>query len=111
MSDESLRRLYEDPNTPVSSGLARPERQASMLAGIASDGGRPLSGIDLGCGDGLCTRIAQTVCDATPNASVSIVGLDWSQGALRQARQRNVPVALASADGGDCRWPRRASTS
>jgi len=100
MSEDALHRLYEDPATPLSSGLGRAERQAAILAGIAVAAGRPLTAVDVGCGDGMCTQVAQTVCNATPNASVRIVGFDWSLAALQQARVRDLPVARASADGG-----------
>ena len=100
MSNESLMRLYESPSTPLNSGSERAERQASILAGITSTAERQLIGVDIGCGDGQCTRTMQTVCDGTSNASVGIVGVDWSMAALRQARGRNVPVARASADAG-----------
>ncbi len=100
MSDTSLRRLYEDTATPLSSGLGRAERQAVMLADLASGAGRRITAVDVGCGDGMCTELAQNVCNATPGASVSIVGFDWSIAALKQARSRGIPVARASADEG-----------
>jgi SAM-dependent methyltransferase len=100
MSDTSLRRLYENTATPLSSGLGRAERQAAMLAGLASSAGHRITAVDVGCGDGMCTELALNVCHATPNASVSIVGLDWSTAALKQAHARGVPVARASADEG-----------
>jgi SAM-dependent methyltransferase len=98
MGDTSLQRLYEDSSTTLSSGLGRAERQAAMLADLASEMGRRLMVVDIGCGDGMCTQVALKVCDATPNASVSVVGFDWSLAALDQARARGVPVARASAD-------------
>lgn len=98
MSDASLRRLYEDSATPLSSGLGRAERQAAMLAALASVAGRRMRVVDIGCGDGMCTEVALNVCDASPNALVDIVGFDWSSAALKQARARGVPVARASAD-------------
>ncbi len=100
MSDTSLRRLYENAATPLSSGLGRAERQAVMLATLASAAGHRITAVDVGCGDGMCTELALNMCNATPNASVSIVGLDWSTAALKQARARGVPVARASADEG-----------
>jgi len=69
-----------------------------MLADLASGMGRPLRVVDVGCGDGMCTEVARKVCDATPNASVSVVGFDWSLAALDQARARGLAVARASAD-------------
>ncbi len=48
----------------------------------------------------MCTEFALKACNATPNALVGIVGLDWSAAALDQAYARGVPVARASADEG-----------
>ena len=100
MSDTALRRLYEDPATTLSSGLGRAERQAAMLASLASTAGRRVTTVDVGCGDGMCTKVALNVCSATPNASVGMVGFDWSTAALKRARARGVPVARASIDEG-----------
>jgi SAM-dependent methyltransferase len=100
VSDTSLRRLYEDTATPLSSGLGRAERQAVMLAGLASAAGHRITAVDIGCGDGMCTELALNVCDAVPSASVGVVGFDWSTAALKQAHARGIPVARASADEG-----------
>jgi SAM-dependent methyltransferase len=100
VNDSSLRRLYEDSATPVSSGLGRAERQAAMLAGIASAAGRRITAVDVGCGDGMCTAVALKVCNTAPNATVDIVGLDWSSAALKQASARGLAVARATADEG-----------
>jgi SAM-dependent methyltransferase len=100
MSEGTLQQLYENPATPLSSGRGRADRQAAILARIASAADRPLTGVDIGCGDGMCTQVAVATCRATLNASVGIVGFDWSMAALRQAQLRDVPVARASADGG-----------
>ena len=99
MADASLQKLYEDPATPLSSGMGRAELQAAMLARLAVSAGRPLVAADIGCGDGMCTQVASSVCGSTPGASVAIVGMDWSIAALKQARVRGLPVVRASADG------------
>ena len=99
MAEASLQRLYEDPATPLSSGLGRAELQAAMLARLAVSAGRSLVAVDIGCGDGMCTQVAASVCGSTPGASVTIVGMDWSMAALKQAKVRGVPVVRASADG------------
>jgi SAM-dependent methyltransferase len=100
MAEASLRKLYEDPATPLSSGQGRAERQAAMLAQIAIEAGRPLTAVDIGCGDGTCTKVALTVCGMLSESPVRIVGMDWSEAALKQAKERGVPVARASADDG-----------
>lgn len=48
----------------------------------------------------MCTEVALKTCRSTPDASVGIVGFDWSLAALNQARARGVPVVRASADNG-----------
>lgn len=93
----TLRPLYEDPSTPLSSGLERAERQAAMLATIASKAGRPLRGVDVGCGDGMATSVALARCRGI-GGGVRLAGLDWSAEALRRAQRGGVPVARASAD-------------
>lgn len=100
MAEDSLRRLYENPATPLSSGLGRAERQAAMLAQIAIAAGRPLIAVDVGCGDGSCTEVARSVCGAIPLSPVNIVGMDWSAAALKQAKEHGVPAVRASADSG-----------
>jgi ubiquinone/menaquinone biosynthesis C-methylase UbiE len=100
MAESSLQKLYEDSSTPLSSGLGRAERQAAILSNFASGFGRRVTAIDIGCGDGMCTEVALKICDATPHASVDIVGFDWSLAALDQARARGLPVVRASADDG-----------
>ncbi len=96
MTDRSLRDLYEDPSTPLSSGLERAERQAAMLAAIAAAAGRPLRGVDLGCGDGMATAVALASCRGV-GGGVRLAGFDWSAEALGRAHRRGVPVARASA--------------
>jgi SAM-dependent methyltransferase len=99
MTERSLQRLYEDPGTPLSSGLERAELQAALLAEIAASSHRPLVAVDIGCGDGMATAVAATRCEQTPGAEVTIIGLDWSCAALDRARQRGVPVVRAAIDG------------
>jgi len=98
MTDRRLRQLYENPATPLSSGLERARLQAATLAGIVFDADRPLRGVDIGCGDGTATSIALTTCRRSRRGSIEIVGLDWSMAALAQAAQHGVPVAKASVE-------------
>jgi SAM-dependent methyltransferase len=98
MTDGTLRQLYELPATQLSSGPRVGELQAGILARIASSEGRPLRGVDVGCGDGMATSVALATCKATPGAVVRIAGLDWSVAALRQAKANGVSVARASTD-------------
>ncbi|MEV0444389.1 class I SAM-dependent methyltransferase [Streptomyces spectabilis] len=76
-----LRDFYEDPGVPVASGDARSLRQARMLAaalGPATRGARVV--LDVGCGDGSAARVAAPLL-----AGHRVIGVDWSQDALRRA--------------------------
>ncbi|WP_331770609.1 class I SAM-dependent methyltransferase (plasmid) [Embleya sp. NBC_00888] len=81
MSDTSpagLRAFYENPAVPVASGPERSRRQARMLARALGPG--PAVVVDIGCGDGSAASFA----GPTP-AGHTLVGIDWSQDALRRA--------------------------
>lgn len=90
--------FYQNPSVPVASGTARSVRQARMLAaalGPATTGG-PKTVLDVGCGDGTAAATA-----APFLAGHRIVGVDWSQDALRRARARlPYPVRGELTDGG-----------
>ncbi|WP_128428236.1 class I SAM-dependent methyltransferase [Streptomyces cyaneus] len=87
-----LRDFYENPAVPVASGTPRSRRQARMLAdalGPAAAGGTRTI-LDIGCGDGTA---AATAAPFLPVPGHRIVGIDWSQDALRRARTR-IPYAV-----------------
>ncbi|NKI40822.1 class I SAM-dependent methyltransferase [Streptomyces physcomitrii] len=91
-----LRDFYENPSVPVASGDARSLRQARMLAaalGPASAGAATV--LDVGCGDGTAARAAAPLL-----AGHRIIGVDWSQDALRRARRRLPYVVRADIGGG-----------
>ncbi|MFJ8667479.1 class I SAM-dependent methyltransferase [Streptomyces sp. NPDC093600] len=103
-----LRDFYENPTVPVASGEARTLRQARMLADALGPvgPGRPAATVlDVGCGDGSAGATATRVLDGH-----RIVGIDWSQDALRRAAPRlsqvvrgeltgsGLPFASGSAD-------------
>ena len=99
-----LRAFYENPGTPLSSGLDRARRQARMLAGILRGVEGPAVILDVGCGDGSALAVA-----ATQNPEHRFAGVDWSADALRQATARGLsgvrgsvnprlPVADGAAD-------------
>ncbi|MGD0943256.1 MAG: class I SAM-dependent methyltransferase [Acidimicrobiales bacterium] len=98
MSEPALKRLYEDPRTPLSSGPERARMQAAMLAEAAALSPRPIVAIDVGCGDGTATAVAIARCELTPGAEVRVIGLDWSCAALDLASRRGVRVARAAID-------------
>ncbi|GAA2088215.1 hypothetical protein GCM10009801_51700 [Streptomyces albiaxialis] len=74
----SLQQLYEDPQTPVASGPDRSRRQAAILARAL--GSTPGTILDIGCGDGTAAATASRTLHRH-----RIVGVDWSQDALRRA--------------------------
>ncbi|MGW0862950.1 class I SAM-dependent methyltransferase [Streptomyces sp. NPDC002611] len=84
-----LRDFYENPAVPVASGTPRSLRQARMLArALGPAGDRPRTVLDIGCGDGTA---AATAAPLLPGHRV--IGVDWSQDALRRARTR-IPYAV-----------------
>ena len=98
MIERALQQLYEAPGTPLSSGIERAELQAASLAALVAAAGRPLRGVDIGCGDGMATSVALAACGARGRGSIGIVGFDWSMAALAQAARRGIPVARASTE-------------
>lgn len=98
----TLQRLYEDPSTPVASGPDRSRRQAAILARAL--GTTPSTILDIGCGDGTAAATARRTL-----AHHRLVGVDWSQDALRRASEHltavrgelsdpGLPFATGSAD-------------
>ncbi|MEU6259429.1 methyltransferase domain-containing protein [Streptomyces sp. NPDC047043] len=93
-----LRDFYEDPAVPVASGTDRSLRQARMLAralGPVRPGRAPATVLDVGCGDGSAGAVAARVL-----AGHRIVGVDWSQDALRRAARRLPQVVRGELSGG-----------
>ncbi|MCF3136927.1 class I SAM-dependent methyltransferase [Streptomyces olivochromogenes] len=91
-----LRDFYEDPAVPVASGAARSIRQARLLAaalGPAGAGARTV--LDIGCGDGTAAATA-----APFLAGHRLVGVDWSQDALRRAHARLPSAVRGELSGG-----------
>ncbi|MFJ8074136.1 class I SAM-dependent methyltransferase [Streptomyces sp. NPDC096176] len=90
----TLRDFYEDPAVPVASGDARSRRQARLLAqALGATPGQLI--VDVGCGDGTAARAAAPVL-----AGHDLVGVDWSQDALRRARPRMGHVVRGELDCG-----------
>ncbi|MFJ2234063.1 methyltransferase domain-containing protein [Streptomyces sp. NPDC087859] len=77
-----LRDFYEDPAVPVASGTPRSLRQARMLA-EALTVERAHTILDIGCGDGTAAAVAAPLLPGH-----RLVGVDWSQDALRRASTR-----------------------
>ena len=71
-----------------------------MLAQIVVSAGRPFTAVDIGCGDGICTKVALTVCGRHPER-LGVASSPWTGRGRPQAGEgHGVPVARASADDG-----------
>jgi SAM-dependent methyltransferase len=103
---KDLRDFYEDPAVPIASGTPRSLRQARMLAaalGPAATKSRTV--LDIGCGDGTAAATAAPLLTGH-----RVIGVDWSQDALKRARTHltytirgeltgvGLPFTAASAD-------------
>jgi SAM-dependent methyltransferase len=89
-----LREFYENPQVPASSGPDRARRMARMLSLALRGVSAPACVVDVGCGDGTATELA-----AQANPGHRLIGLDWSAGSLRRARQAGLTVVRAGVDG------------
>ncbi|MFI0236237.1 class I SAM-dependent methyltransferase [Streptomyces sp. NPDC016845] len=104
LAPRGLRDFYENPAVPVASGTPRTLRQTRALA-AALRGTHHATVLDVGCGDG---SAAATAARLLPGHR--LVGVDWSQDALRRAARRipdvvrgeltgdGLPFASGSAD-------------
>ncbi|MFJ8229976.1 class I SAM-dependent methyltransferase [Streptomyces sp. NPDC094448] len=91
-----LREFYENPAVPVASGDARSLRQARMLAAALGPAAvRPAVVLDVGCGDGTAAATAAPLL-----AGHRVIGVDWSQDALRRARTRLTDVVRGELSDG-----------
>ncbi|MEU6124664.1 class I SAM-dependent methyltransferase [Streptomyces sp. NPDC047123] len=79
-----LRDFYENPAVPVASGDARSIRQARVLAAALGPAtARTATVLDIGCGDGTAAATAAPLL-----AGHRVIGVDWSQDALKRAHAR-----------------------
>ncbi|MFJ4789703.1 class I SAM-dependent methyltransferase [Streptomyces sp. NPDC088794] len=91
-----LRDFYENPSVPVASGTSRSLRQARMLAAALGPAGHgPCTVLDIGCGDGTAAATAAPLL-----AGHRLIGVDWSQDALRRARTRLPDAVRGELTGG-----------
>lgn len=94
-SGDSLQQLYEDPATPVASGPDRSRRQAHILSRALRGLSEPGVILDIGCGDGSAAATAAPL--LRPHR---LVGVDWSQDALRRANKHLTAVRGGLTDPG-----------
>ncbi|MYY83991.1 MULTISPECIES: class I SAM-dependent methyltransferase [unclassified Streptomyces] len=94
---KGLRDFYENPAVPVASGDARSIRQARILAAALGPATtRTATVLDIGCGDGTAAATAAPLL-----AGHRVVGVDWSQDALKRAHARLPYVVRGElSDGG-----------
>lgn len=90
-----LRSFYEAEDTPYRSGADRITRQLALLRPVMDHAVKPMTLLDLGCGDGHAT--AQIAGLATPRGH-HVIGVDWSETALERARARGVETVRAALD-------------
>jgi len=99
----ALREFYENPAVPVASGPDRSRRQARMLAHAlnaeaakGAEGNASATVLDIGCGDGTASATALPLLRGH-----RLIGVDWSQDALRRAARRLPAVVRGElTDGG-----------
>ncbi|MCW2865788.1 MAG: SAM-dependent methyltransferase [Actinoallomurus sp.] len=89
--DAALRHFYEDPRVPVSSGSGRADRQLRMLKAVLAKTDGPQVILDVGCGDGTATGMVRRL-------GHTVVGVDWSMMALRQARRHDLLLIRGGID-------------
>jgi SAM-dependent methyltransferase len=97
ISVRPLRRLqdfYEIPTVPVRSGQLRTRRLLHILTGILRETHVPLRILDVGCGDGTCTRLTADLA-----VGHSVIGLDWAAAPLAKARNRGLTLVRGSLGG------------
>ncbi|WP_455353170.1 class I SAM-dependent methyltransferase [Streptomyces sp. SYSU K217416] len=88
-----LREFYENPAVPVASGDERSRRQALMLARVLPQESSLV--VDVGCGDGSAAAVAGPLLSGH-----RVVGIDWSQDALRRAATRMTHVVRGELTSG-----------
>ncbi|HEX3749272.1 MAG TPA: methyltransferase domain-containing protein, partial [Streptosporangiaceae bacterium] len=81
----ALNDFYEVPGTTVSSGPDRARRQAEMLAEVLSRRTGRQRIVDVGCGEGSATYLVRRL-----DPGNTVIGVDWSAMALKQAQARGV---------------------
>lgn len=92
----TLRDFYDMPTVAIRSGQLRASRLLHVLGGITGGSGRPLTVLDVGCGDGAYTRLA-----ADLPGGHRVIGVDWAAAPLRRAKG----LGLALVRGGLDRLP------
>ncbi|MEU8135599.1 class I SAM-dependent methyltransferase [Streptodolium elevatio] len=85
---------------PYHSDADRIRRQLALIRPVVEHTVKPLTVLDLGCGDGYATaRIAQLP-GLAASPSHRVIGVDRSEAALERARERGVQTVRSSLDAG-----------
>ncbi|WP_328475463.1 class I SAM-dependent methyltransferase [Actinoplanes sp. NBC_00393] len=83
-----LRDFYDDPRVPLAGGgLDRTDQMLFLLDGIVRAAPRQLRILDVGCGDGAATSQA-----AARAPGHQVIGMDWSDQAMQQARRHGLTL-------------------
>lgn len=98
--DASLRAFYEADDTPYRSGADRIRRQLALIRPVVEHAVKPLTVLDLGCGDGYATARIAGLPGLTDGPGHRVIGVDWSETALERARRRGVSTVRAALDAG-----------
>ncbi|WP_343230803.1 class I SAM-dependent methyltransferase [Yinghuangia seranimata] len=110
--DARLRAFYEADETVHRTGADRIRRQLALLRPVVDQAVKPLTVLDLGCGDGYATERIQALVDGAVHAYPCtvwppagpgrhrVVGVDWSETALARARARGLETVRAALDTG-----------
>ncbi|HXP57001.1 MAG TPA: class I SAM-dependent methyltransferase [Streptosporangiaceae bacterium] len=89
----ALHDFYEVPGTTVGSGPDRARRQAGMLAEVLGRRTGRQRIVDVGCGEGSATYLVKRL-----DPGNTVIGVDWSAMALKQAQARGVLVVQGGID-------------
>ncbi|WP_436776148.1 class I SAM-dependent methyltransferase [Yinghuangia sp. YIM S09857] len=96
----ALRAFHEADDTPYRSGADRIRRQLAMIRPVVEHAVKPLTVLDLGCGDGYATARLAQLPGLAANRGHRVIGVDWSETALARARERGIGTVRAALDAG-----------
>lgn len=103
---DQLRAFYEAEATPYRFGADRIRRQLTLLGPVVRRAVKPLTVLDLGCGDGYATaRIADLVAGEAGGDGHRVIGVDWSETALTRARARGLRTVRVALGGEPLPFP------
>lgn len=99
-SDVSPPAFHEAEDTPYRSGADRIRRQLALIRPVVEHAVKPLTVLDLGCGDGYATARIAGLPGLAADRGHRVIGVDRSETALERARERGVRTVRAALDTG-----------